>query len=121
MNAQSNQGNMIEPKPSDIIPGPQEPWRMSFGELAVSLSLCDTGSERGALLEQELRRRLVAERRRKARYPAALWFLVGGMVAITAFQLGAGLRTLPWRSGAPAPSAAKAFMPVHSLPDLRRH
>lgn len=118
MNQTSTQGNMVELTLSDIIPGPQEPWRMSFGELAVALSLCDTGSERAAHLEQELRRRLVADRRQNARHPMALWFLVGALVAITAFQLGP-LRTLPGRSASVAPSAAMAFIPVRALQELR--
>jgi hypothetical protein len=117
MNETSPQGNMIELTLSDIIPGPEEPWRMSFGELAVALSLCDSGSERAAHLEQELRRRLVAERRQKARYSTALWFLVGALVAITAFQLGP-MRTLSARAATAAPSAATAFMPVSALKEL---
>lgn len=106
---------------SDIIPAPQEPWRMSFDEIALALSRCDAGSERAAHLEQELRRRLVAERKRQARHPAALWFLAGGLLAITAFQLGTGMRTLPmWSQGASPPAAVKTSLPLSSLPDLRR-
>ena len=93
---------------------PQEPWRMSFDELAIAISLCDAGSERSAHLEQEVRRRLRADARRQARYPAALWFLVGALVAMTAFQLGP-MRTLSVRPASPAPSAAMALMPVRAL------
>jgi hypothetical protein len=106
---------------SDVTPGPQEPWRMSFDEIAIALSLCDAGSGRAAHLEQELRRRLVADRRRQARYPAALWFLAGGLVAITAFQLGTGMRTLaPWRHVGSPPAAVATGVQHASLPDLRR-
>lgn len=105
---------MFEFTLSDIIPGPQEPWRMSFGELAVALSLCDTASERATHLERELRRRLVAGKKRRARYSTALWFLVGALVAMTAFQLGP-MRSLPGRSAAASPSAATAYMPVRDL------
>lgn len=62
---------------------------MSLAELGIALSLAEAGSDRAHAIERDLRRRLVVERRGTARYPAALWFLAGGMVAIAAFQLGA--------------------------------
>lgn len=107
---------------SDAIPGPRESWRMSFDEIAIALSLADTGSERAAHLEQELRRRLAAGERQKARHPAALWFLAGALVAITAFQLGAGLRKPPpWSPTSHGAASASSNLAVRALPELIRH
>ncbi len=106
----------------DAIPGPREAWRMSFDEIAIALSLADTGSERAAHLEQELRRRLAAGGRQKARHPAALWFLAGALVAITAFQLGAELRkSPPWSPISHGAVSASAYLAVRALPELIRN
>ena len=72
------------------IPGPQEPWAMSFSELAIAMAICEPGSRRYREVEAEMRRRARAEGC-AARHPPVILFLAGALVAITAFYCGAAL------------------------------
>ena len=81
--------------PTDVIPGPQQPWHMSLQELAIALSLHEPGTRRSAAVEEELRRRLLRETDPAPRTPPTIAFLIGALVTVTAIQVGAVMRAVP--------------------------
>ncbi len=98
----SRSGNAPGP---DVIPGPQQPWHMSVQELAIAFSLHEPGTPRSAAVEEELRRRLLRERDPAPRTPPAVAFLIGALVAVTAIQVGAVMRSAPSEQRVAAPSS----------------
>ncbi len=72
------------------IPGPQEPWAMSFSELAIAMAICEPGSRRYRQIEAEMKRRARADGGERP-HPPAILFLAGALVAITAFYFGAAI------------------------------
>lgn len=81
-------------QPDDVIPGPRDPWSMSFSELAIAISICEPGTARACALEAEMKRRVLAEEAAEPRHPPVIVFLAGALVAITAFYFGAAIRGL---------------------------
>lgn len=72
------------------IPGPQEPWAMSFSELAIAMAICEPGSRRYREVEAEMKRRARSDGCERP-HPPAILFLAGALVAITAFYFGAAI------------------------------
>ncbi|HYC36015.1 MAG TPA: hypothetical protein VEC19_06310 [Usitatibacter sp.] len=104
---------------------PEDPYRMSFAELAVQLSITQTGSSRAAFLERELRRRLASEQAGLMRYQLAIGVVAGGLIALASFYMGAAVaRVVPphqHRAEAGATGMAERAEPRIFLPDLRRN
>lgn len=89
----------------EVIPGPQQPWHMSLQELAIAFSLHEPGTTRSAAVEEELRRRLLREKDPAPRTPPSVAFLLGALVAVTAIQVGAVMRSVPPEQRVGAPSS----------------
>ena len=106
--------------PTDVIPGPQQPWHMSMPELAVALSLHEPGTPRAAAVEEELRRRLLRDEDAAPRTPPAVAFLMGALVAITAIQVGAVMRAAPNHAPRAAAPAAHMSQQVPAMPAALR-
>lgn len=90
---------------TEVIPGPQQPWHMSLPELAIALSLHEPGTPRSAAVEEELRRRLLREKDATPRTPPTVAFLIGALVAVTAIQVGAVIRSTPTHDHRATPSS----------------
>lgn len=94
------------------IPGPQEPWAMSFSELAIAMAICEPGSARHRAVEAEMKRRVLADKE-SPRHPPTILFLAGALVAITAFYFGAAIQ------GATPQQHKSSFSMQQPLQDFR--
>jgi hypothetical protein len=104
-------------EPGDPHHAPSEdPYRMSFAELAVQLSITQTGSPRAHLMEREVRRRLAVEQAGLMRFQIAVGIVMGGLIAMASFYMGLTVaRVVP-----PHEHRAEAPSPLASLPPPSR-
>jgi hypothetical protein len=78
------------PDPNTTIPnlGSDDPYRMSFAELAVQLSITQSGTARAQQMEHEIRRRLAIEAAGLMRFQIAVGIVIGGLIAMMSFSMG---------------------------------
>ena len=93
----------------------EDPYRMSFAELAVQLSITQAGSERALQMEGEIKRRLAAEQAGFMRHQIIVGIVLGGLIAMMSFSMGVAVsRAVPpheHRAEAPRDSLASAPPP----------
>ena len=74
----------------------EAPFRMSFAELAVQLSITQTGSPRALLIEREIKRRVAEEHSALMRHQIAVGVVAGGLIAMASFYMGVAVsRAVP--------------------------
>ena len=90
----------------------EDPYRMSFAELAVQLSITQAGSPRAEEMEREIKRRLMAEQSGLMRYQLVIGLVIGALVAMMSFSMGVAV------SRAVPPHDHRAEAPTSSLSSL---
>ena len=94
----------------------EQPFRMSFAELAVQLSITQTGSPRALLIEREIRRRVAEEHSALMRHQIAVGVVAGGLIALASFYMGFSIARVvpPHEHRACAPIVTPGSLPTPS-------